>query len=257
MKILSHNINGLNAYFKNGKLKMLFEDFPDIDVFCLQESKCNDLVKIAKLLEPYKEQFSVHVSCNNWKAGYAGVITLIRRGVKVGQTHSINLMSEYGEGRVLQTNFENFTLVNVYTMNSGNKDELRKEWDIKFSEYIRSIETPVVIAGDLNVCATELDYYGNYKRSINTMPGLMDFEIYGFDKLVTENRLIDAYRKLNPEIRKYSWYSTRNKTFDENKGWRLDYFLVSESIANNIINSDIKSLWYGADHSPIIIELYI
>ena len=107
----------------------------------------------------------------------------------------------------------------------------------------------------MNVCSTELDYWGNYEKAIDTCAGLMQFEIDGFDKLVKTLSLTDTFRKTNGNERKYSWLSpfTRDKTH----GWRLDYFLVSKDMNNLIISSDILENWQKNDHMPIVLEINI
>lgn len=261
MKIISHNINGINAYKKNGKLDNIIE--LNADIYCFQEVKKNDIKDIDKILQgtPLKNYIK-HYSFSEFKKGYAGVLTLIKPDINVIAEHhpeNDNIILEnltgYGSGRIVTTEFDNFYLVNVYVVNSVGKEFDRMWWDANLVKYLQTLNKPYVLCGDMNVCSTELDYWGNYEKAIDTCAGLMQFEIDGFDKLVKTLSLTDTFRKMNGNERKYSWLSpfTRNKTH----GWRLDYFLVSKDIDNLIISSDILENWQKNDHMPIVLEINI
>lgn len=258
MKILSYNINGLKAFRRTNKFDQVMSDFNDIDIYCFQEVKCND----DKVFESIKNDYPnniISTNINEYYKGYAGVMCIKSKDIEDPVVYEVNFCLDnlyYSDGRIVKYKFNDFYLLNVYVPNSGNKEELRKQWDKEFCEYIQSLDKPVIICGDFNVCSTELDYWGNYKKSINTSPGLMDFEISGFDNLCKACNLIDAYRYVNKNNRKYSWYSQRNrKSIEKNQGWRLDYFLVSPELVDKIKSCDIISPYQGADHSPIILDI--
>ena len=262
MKIVSHNINGINAYKNNGKLDRLLE--LNADVYCLQEVKKNDIESVKKILNGTQfENYVMHYSFSTFKKGYAGVLTLIKPDIEYIAEHHPEIddniilenLSGYGSGRIVTTEFDKFYLVNVYVVNSGGKGEDRKQWDMNLIKYLNSLDKPFVICGDMNVCSTELDYWSNYVKAIDTCAGLMQFEIDGFSKLINECNLVDAFRYINNDKRKYSWLSpfARNK----NNGWRLDYFLVNKDLENNIKNSDIIEQWQKNDHMPITLEIDI
>lgn len=250
MKILSYNVNGLRALEKNGKLAQLRADFSDFDVMCFQEIKMNDYAEVARILQT--TQFNVSMSK---KRGYAGVLTTSDKSSYYPLIEYCDDVT-YTSGRIICTCFHNFYLINVYVPNSGNKDALRQYWDEQFREWIKLLDKPVVICGDFNVCATNLDYWGNYNGAKDSCPGLMQFEIDAFDKLCKECDLVDAYRYVHSTDRKYSWFSMRNKSaIDKNQGWRLDYFLVSNSIKDKIRVCDIIQGYQAPDHSPIVLEI--
>lgn len=259
MQIISYNINGLNAFATKNKLTDLFNEHP-ADVYCFQEVKA-DAAKIDKILSEHTEGYLYFGSVNEYKKGYAGVATLVKETLKndicdwYEKVFNYNGDYTYTAGRVVTVEFNKFYLVNVYVVNSGNKEEIRKNFDIQFMEYLKSLPKPYIVCGDFNVCATELDYWGNYTKSINSGPGLMDFEITGFNKLITECNLTDAFRTFHKSDRVYSWFSPRSGAIYKGQGWRLDYFLVSNEFLPKIKSCDIIEKYQGPDHSPIL--LYI
>ena len=265
MKIVSHNINGLNAYIKNGKLDRLLNEVP-ADIYCFQEVKCSDEEKIVKLLgEEILNEYDVYSFINDFKKGYAGVSVLMKKDLKPIHVDTVNInnpnISGYAKGRLLVCEFDSFILLNLYSINSGGdiKTKDRLIFDTYLIKYIEAIQKikPVVICGDLNVCSTEYDYWGNYEKAIGSMPGLMKFEINLFEAITQTNHLVDGFRHIHKNERKYSWIPTRGKKSKDGKihGWRLDYFLISADIVNKIKDCDVKEKWQEADHSPIILDI--
>lgn len=262
IRIVSHNINGINAYKNNGKLDNILK--LNADIYCFQELKKADIIEVEKILKgtPF-ENYIKHYELSTFKKGYAGVMTLINPNINIINEHHPELeeniilenLSGYGSGRIVVSEFDNFYIVNVYVINSGNKENDRIQWDKNFIEYLKTLDKPYIICGDMNVCATEKDYYGNYESAINSSPGLMDFEINDFDVLVKTLNLTDSYRYLYPNNRKYTWLSPMAK--NKSNGWRLDYFLLHESLKENIINSLIFENWQKNDHMPIMLEINI
>lgn len=259
MKIISYNINGLNSFVTKNKIIELFNEH-NADVYCFQEVRANDL-KIKDLLAPYLNDYTYVTSLNNVKKGYAGVMTLMKNDIykqSLGveeNVFSYNGDLTYTSGRIINVEFKDFYLINVYVVNSGNKIEIRKDFDNQFREYLKTLSKPYIVCGDFNVCATELDYWGDYKKAINSMPGLMDFEIDGFSKLLNECKLTDTFRMLRNDERKYSWFSPMGGALDKGRGWRIDYFLCSEDMKNKIKSTEIFEGYQGADHSPIELVL--
>lgn len=251
MNIISINVNGLRAFTKKGGMKHLTDTY-NPDIICFQEIKCpsNDVKKIAT-----SYGFLSISNPNKIKRGYAGVAIMYRpeiQGIKGGEV--VNLSSDpYMLGRVVRLDFETFSLFSVYTLNSGGKKDLRKEWDNLFLDYVKQFKRKI-ITGDLNVCHTALDHH-DWVKSKNTMPGLMEFEINGFSRLIESCNLIDSFRELNPYSKSYTWFPNFNtlKLMRKNKGWRLDYFLVSEELMNRV--QDVKNLNSIedkiSDHLPI------
>ncbi len=270
MKIISYNINGLNAFVNAGKMASLLIDHP-ADIYCFQETKMNKDDKIAAKLAECQESSMTelkHAACSNTlKNGYAGVMTLYHNSLNVHEVRE-NQLSElesifeadaykYIPGRILYLDLGDYYLVNVYVLNSGNKDELRKQFDTHFSSLIKHLQAvkPVVIVGDFNVCSTEYDYWGRYEKSIDSAPGLMQFEIDGFWSLYKECGLVDAFRLHHGNERRYSWYSPMGSAVANGRGWRIDYCLVSEALKERVVSCEIFDKYQAPDHSPIMIEL--
>lgn len=256
MKILTYNINGINAFVKNGKWEQLQNEHT-ADIYCFQEIK-GDHDRVIKSLAT--EDYIIYTSTNAWKKGYAGVATLIKKDLneKVISVKTPDILPGYGYclGRIVEIEFEDYVLINIYNLNSGGKDKMRQLFDIAFNEYCKRITKDVIIVGDMNICATANDYWGNYEKALDSAPGLMKFEIADFNKFISENYLVDIYRRDNPDGRDYSWYSPRNKkSIIDGKGWRLDYVLSTRNIEDRIKNIKIVSGYQGADHSPVIFEL--
>jgi exodeoxyribonuclease III len=264
MKILSYNINGLNSFYKKGLFDKLFNDFNDVDIFCFQEVKAQpDDVK--KIMANYPD-FLYLSNENSIKKGYAGVLIIIRNtDFDTLNGWSDNLepeptdpdMLKYWGGRSAMIAFDDFCLYNIYTPNSKNKEELRKLFDKTLIERLNKVKKPVVIVGDLNVCPTKYDYWGKYEKVINTMPGLMQFEIDGYNQICENCNLTNVYRFLHEDGRNYTFYPNSKglKNLQGNKGWILDHVLISNELTPHIKGYEVLSGYNGEDHSPIIFEI--
>ena len=267
MKILTYNINGLKTFAEKGLLDKLFDEFFDVDVFCFQEVK-TDYKTVTDIFNKYSD-INWYYDENTAKKGYAGTLTIWKDDkffhvANIGLPKNSNIefdssLEQYWFGRCVRSYFDNFNLINVYVPNSGKKELLREAFDESLLYNLTSIKSdiPIIIVGDMNVCSTELDYWGNYEKSLDTCPGLMRFEINCFHKLL-DSGFVDMYRELNNNNRKYSYFPIRAKnSVENNKGWRLDYVLVDKEHKNIIKSIDIVSGYNGADHSPVIVELIL
>lgn len=267
MKIISHNINGLNAYVKNGKLEKILKE--DADIYCFQEVKCADENKIRNLFgNEVLEKYNIYNSINTFKKGYAGVTILVKKEIEVKTAESItpsnDNLSGYSEGRLYVLELNDVIILNIYSVNSAGeqktKDRLLYElWLADFVKLLQKIK-PIIICGDLNVCGTELDYWGNYEKARDSGPGLMTFEINLFKALLITNNLIDGFRYIHEDERKYSWFTNGRKKdakqpWESRHGWRLDYFLLSNTLKDKINDCDIYEAWNHVDHSPIVLEI--
>lgn len=253
MKIVSWNVNGIRAIAK----KTFFTDLELLgtDILCMQETKALDH-QISEALEPLKDY---HIYSNSAiKPGYSG-IAVISRIKPLNVTRGINIDVHDTEGRVLCLEFETFFLVNVYVPNSGSELKrlgYRQEWDKAFFNYLKDLERskPVIVCGDLNVAHKPVDL-ARPKANYNKTAGYMQEEIDGMDRL-TGSGLADTFRRLYPDAtERYSWWSYRAGTRSKNIGWRIDYFLVSESFLPSVKNAFILEEITGSDHCPVGIEL--
>lgn len=254
MKIISWNINGIRAVVK----KNFFEDILklDPDVLCLQETKAQvDEVETALL-----EMKAYHHFYNSAaRKGYSGT-AILSKSKPLSITEDMGISEHDEEGRILCAEYDDFYLINVYVPNSGQKlDRLdyRKRWDDDFRNYIKNLEKskPVIVCGDLNVAHKAIDLK-NDKANYNKTAGYTQIEIDGMDNLI-KSGFVDSFRYFHPDEVAYTYWSYRFKARERNTGWRLDYFLVSNSLVEKIKTVDILSDYYGSDHCPIRIEIEV
>ncbi len=263
IKITSWNINGIRAVNKKGK----WDEFIQItnpDIICLQEIKANE-EQIDFLNDNYYKLIN-----SAGRAGYSGTAILSKEkplntyinfsGFKI---KNIEKMADtYGdannEGRVSTAEFKNFYVVSVYTPNA--KDDLSRlnfkytVWDPIFLEYVKDLQKikPVIITGDLNVAHTEIDL-ANPKTN-KGKKGFTNEEREGFENLLKLG-FIDTFRSLHKEPNNYTWWSHFARARERNVGWRIDYILISNSLADKLISATIDRDIFGSDHCPVSIEL--
>lgn len=248
MKLVSWNVNGLRACVGKG-----FEDSfkaLDADVFCLQETKMQE--------GQLDLQFPGYESYWNYadKKGYSG--TAIYTRVKpLSVTMDMGIDQHDHEGRVIAAEYEKFYLVCVYVPNS--QDELKRldyrmQWEDDFRAYVTALaeKKNVVICGDLNVAHEEIDLKNPSSNRRNA--GFTDEERGKFNELLSAG-FIDSWRMLNPDTVKYSWWSYRFQARQRNAGWRIDYFLVSDSLRDSVTGAEIHNEILGSDHCPVELDL--
>lgn len=252
MRLVSWNVNGVRAVMKKGFLEAV-EGF-DTDVLCLQETKAQD----DQVQEALNELKGYHLYSNSAeKKGYSGTAILSRQE-PLSVQYDMGIEAHDQEGRVIAAEFEKFILVTVYTPNSGSELKrlsYRQQWDKDFLAYLKKLEEtkPIVVCGDLNVAHKDIDL-ARPKPNYNKSAGYMQEEIDGMDNYV-KAELLDTFRHLNPEEVKYSWWSYRAGARAKNVGWRIDYFLTSESLASELAQADILTEVMGSDHCPVMLEL--
>lgn len=248
MKLISWNVNGLRACAGKG----FGESFKalDADVVCLQETKMQ-----AGQLDL---EFDGYESYWNYadKKGYSG--TAIYTRVKpLSVSNDIGIDEHDHEGRVITMEFDDFYLVCVYVPNS--QDELKRltyrmKWEDDFRSYVSGLaeKKGVVICGDLNVAHNDIDIKNPTSNRHNA--GFTDEERGKFNALLDAG-FVDSWRMLNPDTVKYSWWSYRFKARERNAGWRIDYFIVSESMKDRISGAEIHNEIFGSDHCPVELDL--
>ncbi len=253
MHLVSWNVNGIRAIIKKDFLKNIKTLNPDI--LCLQETKAaSEETKTAlELLSDYK----VYVNSSKARKGYSGTAIL-------SKTEPLNVIYDMGieehdqEGRVIAAEFKEFYVVVVYTPNSGEglaRLDYRETWDQTFLQHIKKLmETkPVILCGDLNVAHEEIDI-ARAKENYDKSAGYTQREIDGF-KAYLEAGMVDTFRKLHPEEIKYSYWNYKFFARDRNVGWRIDYFLVPESILEKVTEAEVYNDYFGSDHCPVGIRL--
>ena len=251
MKIISYNVNGIRAAINKGFIDWLYET--NVDVICIQEIKANKEQVQTNLLE----KIGYH---NYWfsaqKKGYSGVAIFSRiKPKKVIYGTKINHIDF--EGRVIQADYEDFSIISLYLPSGTNIDRLEYKFKFMkdFQKYIDDLKTKypkLVICGDYNICHKEIDIHDPVRNK--NVSGFLPEERRWLDKFINSG-FIDSFRHLNLEPHNYSWWSYRANSRVNNKGWRIDYALVTESLKKNIKNSFILNLVKHSDHCPIGIEL--
>ena len=253
MKLISWNLNGIRAVHKKGLYGKIEEMNPD--VICFQETKAQD-DQVAEVLENLK---GYHFYSNSAiKKGYSGT-AIVSKIEPINVTSDIGIEEHDQEGRVITAEFNDFYITSIYTPNSKNDLSRladRQNFDAAFLVYLKELEKkkPVIVCGDFNVAHKEIDL-ARPNPNYNKSAGFMQEEIDGMDNF-TNAGLIDTFRYLHPnKTEAYSWWSYRGGARDRNVGWRIDYFLVSESIINKVESAAILVDMHGSDHCPVEISI--
>lgn len=248
VKLVSWNVNGLRAVVGKG-FAQIFDEL-DADCVCLQETK---LQKGQIDLE-----FLGYTSYWNYadKPGYSGTVIYTRKPV-LSVSYGLGIDEHDHEGRVVTVEFEDFYLVNVYVPNSQDglrRLDYRMNWEDAFRGFVKSLESkkPVVVCGDMNVAHEEIDLKNPSTNHFNA--GFSDEERSKFTELLGSG-FIDTWRFQHPDEVKYSWWSYRGGARFRNAGWRIDYFLVSESLREHIFSTEILNDIAGSDHCPVVLCL--
>ena len=248
MKLISWNVNGLRACMNKG-----FEDFlraSEADAFCLQETKMQR-EQADFVFDGYEEYWN-----SAEKKGYSGT-AIFSKNAPLNVTYGIGIEEHDKEGRVITAEYENFYLVTVYTPNSQRelaRLDYRMVWEDVFRDYLLKLDKkkPIIVCGDLNVAAEEIDLKNPKTNRKNA--GFTDEERAKFRELKAAG-FVDTFRHLHPEEVKYSWWSYMFKAREKNAGWRIDYFVVSERIADKVKAAEIHTEILGSDHCPVSIEI--
>lgn len=250
MKLISWNVNGIRACLNKG----FAESFKqlDADIFCLQETKCQP--------EQVDLEFEGYTSYWNSaeKKGYSGT-AIITKQKPLNVTYGIGIEEHDKEGRVITLEFEKFYMVDIYTPNSKRELErldYRQVWEDEIRKYLLKLnETkPVIMCGDLNVAHEEIDLKNPKTNRHNA--GFTDEERQKMTELLNAG-FVDSFRYLYPDKENaYSWWSYMGHAREKNVGWRIDYFIVSKSIENEIKEATIYPEIMGSDHCPVGLEIF-
>ena len=251
MKLISWNVNGIRACLTKG-FEERFQEL-DADIFCLQETKCQQ--GQVKLDLPGYYQYWNYAN----RKGYSGTAVFTKKE-PLSVFYGMGIEEHDKEGRVITLEFEDFYMVTVYTPNSQSelrRLEYRMQWEKDFLSYLLNLQEkkPVIVCGDLNVAHKDIDLK-NPKTNRNN-PGFTDEERACFSTMM-ESGFVDTFRHFYPEFEgAYSWWSYRFKAREKNAGWRIDYFLVSPSLASKLDDAKIHSEIMGSDHCPIELTINI
>ncbi len=248
-KMISWNVNGLRAAVTKG-FKEKFEEL-DADIFCLQETKLQE-GQIDLEFPGYKSYWNYAE-----KKGYSGT-AIFTKEEPLSVALGIGIEEHDKEGRVITLEFEDYYFITVYTPNSQNelaRLPYRMKWEDDFKNYMKELESnkPVIVCGDLNVAHKEIDLKNPKNNRKNA--GFTDEERNKMTALLKDG-FIDTFRYFYPEEEGiYSWWSYRFKARDKNAGWRIDYFLVSESLKDRLVDAKIHTDIMGSDHCPVELDI--
>lgn len=249
MRLISWNVNGIRAAVKKGFMD--FFDDVDADIFCLQETKLS-AGQLDLELEGYHQYWNYAE-----KKGYSGTAVFTKEE-PIHVSYGIDMEEHDKEGRVITCEYEDFFLVTCYTPNSQRglaRLDYRMEWEEDFRKYLNMLDQvkPVVLCGDLNVAHKEIDLKNPSSNRKNA--GFSDEERSQFQNLLDAG-YTDTFRYLYPDAAdRYSWWSYITKARERNAGWRIDYFVVSDRLADAIVEADIRDDIFGSDHCPVYLEL--
>lgn len=250
MKFISWNVNGLRAIVKKGFVDIFYA--LDADFFCLQETKLQE-GQIDLDLPGYHQYW-----CYAERKGYSGT-AIFTKHEPLSVTYNLGIPEHDTEGRCITLEYPDFYLVCVYTPNAQDglrRIDYRMSWDDAFREHLEGLDLqkPVIICGDLNVAHQEIDLK-NPKANVGN-PGFSDEERGKFTQLL-EAGFTDTFRYLYPELEgAYSWWSYRGNARANNTGWRIDYFLCSDRIRENIDYAYICPEIIGSDHCPVGLHIH-
>ncbi len=249
MKLISWNVNGLRAAVTKGFMDS-FEAL-DADIFCLQETKLQPH-QIELELPGYEQYWNSAV-----KKGYSGTAVFTKQK-PLSVTNGIGIEEHDQEGRVITAEYDNFYLMTCYTPNSQRelaRLEYRMTWEDAFRDYLLGLDAkkPVILCGDLNVAHEEIDLKNPKTNRKNA--GFTDDERQKMTELLGTG-FTDSFRYLYPDkTDAYSWWSYMGKARERNVGWRIDYFIVSNRIADKIVEAKIHADIMGSDHCPVELEI--
>lgn len=249
MRFISWNVNGLRAVVKKG-----FEDVftgLDADFFCLQETKLQE-GQIDLQFDGYESYW-----CYAEKKGYSGT-AIFTKHKPLSVSYNLGIAEHDTEGRVICLEYEQFYLVCVYTPNAQDglrRLDYRMRWEDDFRDYLLALDSkkPVIVCGDMNVAHEEIDLK-NPKTNIGN-PGFSYEERGKFSELLDVG-FTDTFRYLYPDTEgAYSWWSYRAAARERNVGWRIDYFVVSDRLRENIKGAFILPEITGSDHCPVGLDM--
>ena len=249
MKLISWNVNGLRACVGKGFLDYFKEQ--QADIFCLQETKLQE-GQIELELDGYHQYWNYAE-----KKGYSGT-AIFTKEKPISVHYGIGIEEHDKEGRVITLEFEKFYMITVYTPNSQEKLarlDYRMKWEEDFKNYLLELDKkkPVIVCGDLNVAHKEIDLKNPKTNRKNA--GFSDEEREKMTKLL-ESGFVDSFRYFYPNKTDiYSWWSYRFSARDKNAGWRIDYFLVSDRIKENMKGAEIHTEILGSDHCPVLLNI--
>lgn len=256
MKLIAWNINGIRSVLDKDELYNLINDEKP-DILCIGETKLSCPIDSTKKIldgkiKGYKYRF---FHCAE-KKGYSGTAIISKKN-PINVTYGLKNIDN--EGRVITLEYDKFYLIHVYTPNSGQVLQRLKfrteEWDVEFRKYLKKLQKTknIIVCGDLNVANEDIDIHS--PKTNKKTAGFTNEERESFKKTLSELNLIDTYRYKHPDKVEYSYWSYRFQARKKNKGWRIDYFLVSDKLKSKIKSAKILTDVMGSDHAPVLLSI--
>jgi len=252
MKIISYNVNGIRAALKKGFIDWLKSANPD--VICLQEIKAQEDQLDLSVFENAGYHYSYWFSAQ--KKGYSGVAILSKKE-PTNVVYGTGIESMDFEGRNIRVDFDGVSVMSLYLPSGTNLARLehKLEYMDLFQDYINTLKKEVpnlIICGDYNICHEAIDVHDPVRNK--NISGFLPEERAWMSQFL-ENGFVDAFREFNSEAHNYSWWSYRANSRTNNKGWRLDYTLVTQSLQEKLKRAVILSEAVHSDHCPVLVEL--
>lgn len=252
MRIISYNVNGIRAAFTKDFLGWLQTAAPDI--ICIQESKAgNDQIDVESF-----EKLGYHSYWHSaQKKGYSGV-GISSRMKPLHVEYGCGIEHYDSEGRVMRADFDGFSVISVYIPSASNIQRLNFKMDFcyDFLDYIKDLKKSIpnlVVSGDFNICHQPIDIHN--PKGLANVSGFLPMEREWLSRFLEEGGFIDSFRHFNTQPHHYSWWSYRAGSRERNKGWRLDYNLVSHTLAHRLSRAVILPEVRHSDHCPVLVEL--
>ena len=255
LHLVNWNVNGIRSIIKKDFVESVNQMAPD--VFCMQETKAGteDVKSALELLPGY----NVYINSSKARKGYSGTV-IMSKEEPMQVTYDMGVEEHDQEGRVITAEYPTYFVVTVYTPNSGEglaRLDYRERWDKEFTHYLSWLaqRKPVIACGDFNVAHQPIDI-ARPKENYNKSAGYTQREIDGFTRLL-EAGFVETFRRFYPEEVKYTYWNYMFNARAKNVGWRIDYFLVSESIIGKVKDAMIYNEHHGSDHCPVALKIEI
>ena len=251
-KIISYNVNGIRAAEKKGFLEWLQQASPDI--ICLQETKAQPEQLDDTLLKP--EGYHTYWYSAE-KKGYSGVALFTKEKPKHIE-YGMGIESYDSEGRILRADFEGYSVISAYFPSGTSGEERQAVKDqfledfLPYANELRKTHPNLIISGDYNIAHTAIDIHNPVSNKNSS--GFLPHERAWMTRYI-ESGFVDSFRQLNPDAQEYSWWSFRANARANNKGWRIDYQMVSEPLAGKCRSAAIFGNIVHSDHCPILLEI--
>lgn len=253
MNLISYNVNGIRAAFGKNFIEWL--SFASPDILCIQEIKATKEqidVQAIRAMGYHDYWFSAQ------KKGYSGVGILSKQKPKHVE-YGCGIEKYDAEGRVIRADFDDYSVISVYVPSASNLErlEFKMEFCYDFLRYIKSLQNDfpkLIISGDFNICHQEIDIHD---PKIKNVSGVLPIEREWMSRFMEECSLTDAFRCLNPEMKKFSWWSYRQNSRSRDKGWRLDYNFLTSPVCEYLRRAVILTDVVHSDHCPVLVEVEI